>query len=129
MVCFPIMVHTSVSCLLGLGYGCGYICSIASYEIAGKVKNRNKKKNENENENEKKEHENENKNEKKEQENEDRKNNEVRNELTVSELVSTLEAVKIELKEMKINLESIDNKVDKVDKVDKVIKKRRTSSF
>ena len=44
MVCFPIMVHTSVSCLLGLGYGCGYICSIASYEIAGKVKNRNKKK-------------------------------------------------------------------------------------
>lgn len=113
MICFPIMVHTSVSCLLGLGYGCGYICSIASYEIAGKFKNRK----------------NENENEKKEQENEERKNNEVRNELTVSELVSTLEAVKIELKEMKINLESIDNKVDKVDNVDKVIKKRRTRSF
>ena len=103
MVCFPIMVHTSVSCLLGLGYGCGYICSIASYEIAGKYKKKEKEKEKNNNQ------------------------KEVKNELTVSELVSTLEAVKIELKEMKINLESVDNKIDKIDNTRK--SKTRTRSF
>ena len=90
MVCFPIMLHTSVSCLLGLGYGCGYICTIGSYEIAGKYKKKDKEK----------------------EKEKDIENCKQKNELTVSELVSTLEAVKIELKEMKINLESVDNKID-----------------
>tara|TARA_B100000424_G_C22906380_1_gene482126 strand:- start:71 stop:415 length:345 start_codon:yes stop_codon:yes gene_type:complete len=114
------MIHTSVSCLLGLGYGCGYICSIASYEIAGKYKKKEKEKKEKEN---------------KEKENKEKENNsdnqkEIKSEFTVSELVSTLEAVKIELKEMKINLESVDNKIDKIDKTDNQRKsKMRTRSF
>ena len=39
MTCLPLAIHVSVSCLLGLCYGVGYVSSIASYEIYNKKKN------------------------------------------------------------------------------------------
>ena len=38
MTCIPLAIHVSVSCLLGLCYGVGYVTSIASYEIYNKKK-------------------------------------------------------------------------------------------
>lgn len=38
MACLPIALHASVSCMLGLGYGCGYITSLATYEIFNRKK-------------------------------------------------------------------------------------------
>tara|TARA_B100000989_G_C19139900_1_gene302915 strand:+ start:95 stop:466 length:372 start_codon:yes stop_codon:yes gene_type:complete len=98
MACIPVAIHTSVSCMLGLGYGCGYVTSLASYEIFNKRKNKNK----------------------------DPENNKPielvqqdisknifnDNKFTVTDLLNTLDEVKAELQYTREKIELFDNKLD-----------------
>lgn len=38
MACLPVVFHITISCLLGLCYGLGYVSSIATYELYNKRK-------------------------------------------------------------------------------------------
>ena len=97
MACIPIAIHTSVSCMLGLGYGCGYVTSLASYEVFNK---KNKSKNP-----------------------EDNKPIELiqqdisknvfnDNKFTINDLLNTLDEVKTELQYTREKIELFDNKLD-----------------
>lgn len=93
MACIPIAIHTSVSCMLGLGYGCGYITSLASYEIFNKKKKDDNKPIEIEKEDISKNVFNDNK-------------------FTINDLLNTLDEVKAELQYSREKLELFDNKLD-----------------
>jgi len=127
MACIPIAIHTSVSCMLGLGYGCGYITSLASYEIFNKRKNKSK-------------HPEDNKPiELVEQDisknvfNDISKNVFNDNKFTVGDLLNTLDEVKAELQYTREKIELFDNKLD--ENINNTIKntiknkKNRTKSF
>ena len=119
MACIPVAIHTSVSCMLGLGYGCGYVTSLASYEIFNKRKNKNK----------------------------DPENNKPielvqqdisknifnDNKFTVTDLLNTLDEVKAELQYTREKIELFDNKLDETinGNINNTIKnkKDRTISF
>ncbi len=98
MACIPIAIHTSVSCMLGLGYGCGYITSLASYEIFNKRKNKSKNPEDNK---------------PIELVQQDISKNVFNdNKFTVSDLLNTLDEVKAELQYTREKIELFDNKLD-----------------
>lgn len=39
MACFPIAIHASISCVLGLGYGCGYVTALSGFAFFHKKPN------------------------------------------------------------------------------------------
>lgn len=107
MACLPIAIHTSISCLLGLAYGCGYISSIASYEIFNKKKKSNTKPSIEIPEIKS-----------------DIPSNNNNNKITVQELLETLEALKQEFIETKERIELFDTKLDYIQEY-----KPRSTSF
>ena len=119
MACIPLAIHTSFSCMLGLGYGCGYITSLASYEIFNKKKNKSKKEEDNK-PIELIEHD-------------ISKNVFNDNKFTVTDLLNTLDEVKAELQYTREKIELFDNKLDENinNNIKNTIKnkKDRTKSF
>ena len=128
MACLPIALHASVSCMLGLGYGCGYITSLATYEIFNRRKKQNTSDNTSDNTSKQIEFI-----EKKVDENIVNpvgcNTNNVGNNYTINDLLNTLDEVKTELQYTREKLELFDHKLEDSINSNKNVEKDKSKRY
>lgn len=127
MACLPIALHASVSCMLGLGYGCGYITSLATYEIFNRKKKQKscepgcEKANDDIKQIEF--------DEKKTDENPVNSTGSNGNNYTINDLLNTLDEVKTELQYTREKLELFDHKLEDSIASNKNVEKEKSKRY